>query len=151
MNPNDGDVLTVLGVLHNLTRDYDKAEECFRAALQLDPKNYSLWNKLGATEANSHKQHGSKQAVHAYRSALELKPNYVRAWVNMGIGYANQGAYQNAAKYYLKALSMNSKADHVWSYLKLCLSYSPVYSSRVDLQQSVENKDIDAFRGEFKF
>lgn len=42
--------------------------------------------------------------VHAYRRAIDLKPNYVRAWVNMGISYANQGMFDVAAKYYLKAL-----------------------------------------------
>lgn len=42
--------------------------------------------------------------MHAYRRAIDLKPNYVRAWVNMGISYANQGMFDVAAKYYLKAL-----------------------------------------------
>lgn len=104
INRADPDVWAVLGVLYNLTRQYDLAEEAFTQALKLDPTNYSLWNKLGATQANSPKMGGSKQAVFAYRKALELKPNYVRAWVNMGISYANQAQYDLASKYYLKAL-----------------------------------------------
>lgn len=104
INPNDPDVHTVLGVLWNLTREYSNAEAAFREAIRLDPTNYTLYNKLGATQANSSRPDGSKDAVLAYRKALEMKPNYVRAWVNMGISYANQNMYDLAAKYYLKAL-----------------------------------------------
>ena len=46
------------------------------------PQDYSLWNKLGATLANSSQ---SGEAITAYQKALDLKPNYMRAWTNMGI------------------------------------------------------------------
>lgn len=38
------------GVLHTLHRDYDSSVEAFRRALDLRPHDYSLWNKLGATQ-----------------------------------------------------------------------------------------------------
>ena len=53
-----------------------------RSALSTRPKDYALWNKLGATLANS--SH-SADAIAAYQAALDLKPNYMRAWANMGI------------------------------------------------------------------
>ena len=53
-----------------------------RSALEMRPKDYSLWNKLGATQANSSR---SQEAIAAYQRALDLKPNYMRAWTNMGI------------------------------------------------------------------
>ena len=69
-------------MLYNLSREYEKAVTAFRTSLQIQPKDYSLWNKLGATLANS--SH-SADAITAYQRALELKPNYMRAWTNMGI------------------------------------------------------------------
>lgn len=56
-----------------------------RSALGIRPKDYSLWNKLGATQANSSR---SQEAIAAYQKALDLKPNYMRAWTNMGIAQA---------------------------------------------------------------
>ncbi len=50
-----------------------------------------LWNKLGATLANSSK---SEQAVEAYRKALELVPGFTRARYNLGVSCINLGAYK---------------------------------------------------------
>ena len=48
--------------------------------------DYSLWNKLGATLANSQR---SEEALPAYHRALDLKPKYARGWLNLGISHAN--------------------------------------------------------------
>ena len=42
-----GDVNIVLGVLYNVSRDYDSAVEAFQRALVNRQNDYSLWNKLG--------------------------------------------------------------------------------------------------------
>lgn len=67
MYPEDADVHIVLGVLYNLTRDFDRAITSFQTALQLKPNDYSLWNKLGATQANSVQ---SADAISAYQQVL---------------------------------------------------------------------------------
>ena len=84
-NKGSADAHVALGVLSNLSRNYDGAVDAFRQALQTRSTDYSLWNKLGATLANSGR---SSEAIDAYQKALELKPNYMRAWVNMGISQA---------------------------------------------------------------
>ncbi|KAF8107519.1 hypothetical protein N665_0120s0043 [Sinapis alba] len=142
MNPEDADVHIVLGVLYNLSREFDRAITSFQTALRLKPNDYSLWNKLGATQANS--VH-SADAISAYQQALDLKPNYVRAWANMGISYANQGMYKESIPYYVRALAMNPKADNAWQYLRLSLSCA----SRQDLIEACEARNLDVLQKEF--
>lgn len=51
-NPTDPELLNSLAVLHFIGRNYDKSVELFRASLNFDKDNYTLWNKLGATLAH---------------------------------------------------------------------------------------------------
>ncbi|KMZ61554.1 Peroxisomal targeting signal 1 receptor, partial [Zostera marina] len=142
ISPEDADIHVVLGVLYNLSREYDKAISSLETALKLKPQDYSLWNKLGATQANSVQ---SADAILAYQKALDLKPNYVRAWANMGISYANQGLYEDSIRYYVRAVAMNPKADTAWQYLRISLSCA----SRTDMMDACDSRNIDLLQKEF--
>lgn len=108
----DPDVQVGLGVLFYGAEEFDKAIDCFEAALASTESGITnsrsevhlLWNRLGATMANSGQ---SEEAIDAYSHALELRPNFVRARYNLAVSCLNIGCYKEAAGHLLGALDMH--------------------------------------------
>lgn len=112
----DPDVQVGLGVLFYGAEEYEKAVDCFQSALhssELGSTNqreqvHLLWNRLGATLANSGR---SEEAIAAYEQALSLSPNFVRARYNLGVSCININCHQEAACHFLAALEMHKAIE----------------------------------------
>ncbi|GAB1860339.1 Peroxisomal targeting signal 1 receptor [Camponotus japonicus] len=160
MNPRDeidADIQCGLGILFNLSSDYNKAVDCFQAALQVRPDDSRLWNRLGATLANGQR---SAEAVNAYHRALELSPGFIRARYNLGISCVNLGVYKEAGEHLLTALnqqaagrgpqantvSPKAMSNTIWSTLRLVISLMHKY----ELMEAVENRDLSKLNKEFE-
>lgn len=138
------DILEALGVVHNVSRDYEAAVHALERACRHRPNDYQMWNKLGATLANSGQ---SDKALHAYQRALEIKPKYARAWLNKAISHSNLDQYDQAAQSYLQTLSLNPNALHCWSYLRIAVSRM----ERWDLIPLIAANDLQALHQHFDF
>ena len=142
--PKDPQLKLALGALCCYFCKFEEAAKNFKASLELDPGNYSLWNKLGAVLANNG-QHD--EALGAYRQALERRPTYARAWINSGHAHYSKDNYKEACKCFLRVLSLNPEAVHVWSFVARALTSL----GRLDLVPACEAHDHEAFRGEFQY
>jgi len=156
----DPDVQSGLGVLFFNDFDYDKAVDCFKAALSVRPNDYLLWNRLGATLANSGR---CEEASNAYYQALEIKPTFVRCRYNLGIACMNIGCYKEAVEHFLGALSMHiirygkdgkgddagvNISDSIWETLRRTF----VLMERHDLAELANpNTDLSVFENDFEF
>jgi len=149
----DADIQVGLGVLFNISGEYEKAVDCFKASVHAQPNNAQLWNKLGATLANGGR---SDEAVAAYTNALELRPSYIRCRYNLGISCVNLKSYREAVEHFLVALNMQRKgedpkrrastmSENIWSTLRMSVSLL----GRLDLMRAVDDKNLDRLNNEF--
>ncbi|KAF8348320.1 hypothetical protein F5887DRAFT_953120 [Amanita rubescens] len=149
----DADIQIALAVLLNSNEEYDKAQDCFRTALALRPDDWLLYNRVGATMANSGH---AEEALRYYYRALELNPGYIRARFNLGISCINLRRCEEAAQHILDALVLQENdgtagqnrgvtSSALWESLKTaCL-----HMRRVDLATLCDRKDLDGFRTTF--
>ncbi|KAI6110544.1 hypothetical protein EDD16DRAFT_1610426 [Pisolithus croceorrhizus] len=147
----DADVQVALAVLLNTMEDYPRALDCFLTALAVRPDDWLLYNRVGATMANSGR---AGEALQYYYRALELNPGYIRA----------RCRYEEAATHILDALVLQDSeggdtletggatnrrgvtSSALWNSLKTtCL-----HLQRADLASMCDRRDLDEFRSAFQ-
>ncbi|KAF9482155.1 TPR-like protein [Pholiota conissans] len=155
----DADIQIALAVLLNTNEEYEKAQDCFRTALAVRPEDWLLYNRVGATMANSGR---AEEALNYYYRALELNPAYIRARFNLGISCINLRRYEEAAQHILDALVLqesdgvrdntgsNEKRGVVSTALWDSLKTTCLHMQRADLAALCDLKDVEGFRNSFQ-
>ncbi|KAL6945134.1 hypothetical protein ACO0QE_002580 [Hanseniaspora vineae] len=158
-----------LGLLYYTKGDFDQTIDCFQTALEAQPEDEVMWNRLGATLANANR---SEDAIHAYQRALQLKPTFVRARYNMAVACINIGCFKEATESLLGALSLHEVEDNAGSFGTKNTTDSLLYEkysanimetlkrafiamNRRDLLEKIgptgTKLELSQFRGEFDF
>lgn len=115
-NPNNVDVLYLLGILEAQRGNFKEALSLTERALELNPGSTSLYNSLG----NILGQLGRlEEACLQYEKALQLNPNSVLAHNNLANALNKLNKFGEARKHYLEAISL--KPDYLDAHYNLGL------------------------------
>ncbi|KAG6920305.1 hypothetical protein DXG01_005074 [Tephrocybe rancida] len=144
----DAETQIELAILLNTNEEYQKAQDCFLSALAVRPDDWLLYNRVGATMANSGR---AEDALQYYYKALELNPGYIRA----------RHRYEEAAQHILDALvlqdndgirdaaGLNEKRGVMSTALWDSLKTTCMHMQRIDLATLCDRRDLEAFRLNF--
>jgi tetratricopeptide (TPR) repeat protein len=86
---------------------YEDAILQYRKALDIDPKEAILQNKMGIAY---HQLQNTAMAKKQYELAKKLNPKYSEAWNNLGTIYYGTKKYKKAIKCYEKSLELNPQS-----------------------------------------
>ncbi|KAF8070620.1 hypothetical protein FPV67DRAFT_1561383 [Lyophyllum atratum] len=151
----DAEIQIALAILLNTDEDYSKAQDCFLAALAVRPEDWLLYNRVGATMANSGH---AEDALQYYYKALELNPGYIRARFNLGISCINlRVAMKKPHSTFLTALvlqdndgirdsaGLNEKRGVTSTALWDSLKTTCLHMQRVDLATLCDRQDLEGW------
>ena len=104
LDPNNIDVLRLLGVLEAQRKDYDKALALFKRAFKNAPKNALLASNIGNVYLE---QRHFKKALEFYEKAISLDRNYAEAYSNKGNALQELNKYSEAIASYDLAIQLD--------------------------------------------
>lgn len=94
--------------------NYQKAIECYKKAIELNPKYAYAWNGLGVAYGNLGNH---KKEIEYCQKAIELNPKLSLAWNNLGVAYDKLGNTQKGIEYYQKAIALSPDFAAAWTNL----------------------------------
>ncbi len=86
--------------------DYQKAVECFKKIIELDPSNYRAHYNLGIAFTNLEDY---DSALDSCNKALAIKPDYKHCYYNIGLIFELKEDLKGALEYYEKTLDLDPK------------------------------------------
>ncbi|MGD0390960.1 MAG: tetratricopeptide repeat protein, partial [Tepidisphaeraceae bacterium] len=114
VDPNDADVLHLLGVVANQTGRHDEAIDLIGRAIALDPDYAEAHFNLGHALSDRGR---SDEAVASYEKAIQLTPDYVEAHFNIGDVRLKTGRFDEAIASFQRAVQL--KPDYAKAYNNL--------------------------------
>jgi tetratricopeptide (TPR) repeat protein len=108
--PDNADILHLLGLICYERGEYDAAERHIVRSLQANPSNTNAHCNLG----NVWKSKGlPDKAISSYVNAIRLAPHAPEAFNNIGMVFLETGQPDEAIKYFTQALQLDSKIAYM--------------------------------------
>jgi tetratricopeptide (TPR) repeat protein len=109
-DPDNEEILYILGLVHAHLEEYDLAIQYFKRSLKINVTKADAYLALGAV---SQKKLLFDEAVDFYRKALEIDPEFAEAFENMGDIFRETGRFEEAVSCYKKVLHYYPDAAEV--------------------------------------
>ena len=91
--------------------DYERAVECYKKAVEIDPKDDRVWYNLVFTYD---KLKNYEKAIECCKKVVEINPNHYDAWHFMGLLYEELKNYKEQLKCYKKVIAINPEYLRAW-------------------------------------
>jgi len=99
--------------------DYDKAEECFRQALAIQPDFSEALANLGWLRERAC---AMEEAEVCYRRSIAIRPDVIQPYLNFGVLLMNLRRFAEAEALYRQALQVAPDSPAAWSNLGVLLA-----------------------------
>ena len=129
VNPENAEVLHLLGTIAHQVEKYDLSINLINQAIEIDPNQSSFFNNLGLT---LQKRGRFEEAVQAYKQAIDLNSDSSESYYNLGITLNDQGKLEEAIQAYKNVLKINP------NYLEACNSLGIAFKDLGRLEESVQ-------------
>ncbi|HEU6448778.1 MAG TPA: tetratricopeptide repeat protein [Verrucomicrobiae bacterium] len=106
-NTADAKAHYYLGVAHGALGQFVQAETDFRRAVQLDPRDWKIWNNLAALLYENLKR--PADGIHCIQKSLHLNPQNKLGWANLATMVGRLGYHDKAIEYADRALALDGE------------------------------------------
>jgi len=103
-DPNDCDVLNLLGLVDYSLKNYQQALILFSKAISIYPHQASFHSHLGNTFKELRRY---SEALESYDEAIRINPKFAQAYMNRGSALRDQGRYADALASYSKSIQLD--------------------------------------------
>jgi len=145
-NPNNFEVINLLGVVFLQLKKYDNAITLITRAIDINPDHPSLYNNLGAT----YKELGDyNSAIKNFKKTIELNPNYAGAYNNLGIIFKKNYQYKESYYYYQQSIKLNPNYAETYNNLgSLYLEIKDFDKANINFNKAIVLKPdyVDAYK-----
>jgi len=127
------------GIGYRRMGEFDKAEEMFKRAIEMDPRNYRTYIELGWHYCRQEKM---DKAEEVFKKSIEINPGNNLAYVELGQLYFDVKKLDKAEETFKKSIEVNPGNNS--AYVELGQLYC--YKKKFDMAEKILNKAEEVFK-----